>query len=463
MDVCGIIGAYGRPIEAGIEALVHRGPDAQGQVELGELRLGHTRLAILDLDHRSDQPMTRGVTTMVFSGEVWNYKAVRRELERKGRTFTTTGDTEVLATALDEWGSKALPRLEGMFAVAWTRGRTGRELHLARDRFGEVPLHVARGAFASEQKGLTALGLQGREVGPGEHWVMQADGRGQIRRWYEPPIAARELSLVDASREVGRLLEAGVVERLISDVPVCALLSGGLDSSAITLLAAKHMPGLVAYTAVHDPRSLDLRCAREVAQALGVELREVEVPLPTPDQLADVVRRIEMPHKAQVEIAWPCLVLAQRMRADGFRVVFSGEGSDELWASYGFAYHGVKQKGWHPYRRDLVLDQARKNFARCNKVFMAHGIECRLPFLHRRLVELALALPRSVVEAGGQSKAVLRQAFRGRLPARVIDRPKVAFQDGMGIKVPIAALLHDPARFYRVEHERVAAARNASM
>lgn len=450
--MCGIIGAFGRDIEPGITALLHRGPDARGEVQVGDLRFGHTRLAILDLDHRSDQPMRRGRTTITFSGEIWNHKQVRQTLERKGRRFTTSGDVEVLAYALDCWGPEALGRLEGMFAVAWTRD--GQELHLARDRFGEVPLHAAAGAFASEQKGLRALGLSSVEVGPGEHWIIRPDGSGQIKRWYLPPIAARELSLVDASRMVGRQLEAGVVERLIADVPVCALLSGGLDSSAITLLAAQHMPGLVAYTAVHDPRSLDLRCAREVAVALGVELREVPVPLPTPEDLAEVVRVIEMPHKAQVEIAWPCLHLARQMRADGFRVVFSGEGSDELWASYGFAYHGVKQKGWHPYRRDLVLTQARKNFARCNKVFMAHGVECRLPFLHRPLVELALSLPQAVVEADGETKAVLREAFRGRLPVRVINRPKVAFQDGLGIKQAIAGVVSDPARFYRAEHDR---------
>ena len=127
---------------------------------------------------------------------------------------------------------------------------------------------------------------------------------------------------------------------------------------------------------------------------MGIELREVMIPLPSSADLSTVIRCIEMDCKAQVEIGWPCLRLAQAMRADGFKVTYSGEGSDELWASYGFAYHALKTQDWHAYRKDLFLSQARKNFARCNKVFMAHCVECRLPFLNTALVEYALSLSR---------------------------------------------------------------------
>src|SRR5690606_20503727 len=105
-----------------------------------------------------------------------------------------------------------------------------------------------------------------------------------------------------------------------------------------------------------------------------------------------VIQTIEQPFKAQIEIGWACLHLARQIAADGYRVTYSGEGSDELWASYGFAYHGIQQHGWYDYRRDLFLDQARKNFVRCNKIFMAASVECRLPFLSTPLVEYALSL-----------------------------------------------------------------------
>jgi asparagine synthase (glutamine-hydrolysing) len=142
------------------------------------------------------------------------------------------------------------------------------------------------------------------------------------------------------------------------------------------------------------------------------------------------------------------------MRADGFKVTYSGEGSDELWASYGFAYHALKTRGWNEYRKELYKGQHRKNFARCNKIFMAYSVECRLPFLCRELAELALSLPREVVERGGKMKAVMSEAFRGLLPDEVVDRPKLAFQDGMGIKKKMGTVVPDPARFYRAEFKR---------
>jgi asparagine synthase (glutamine-hydrolysing) len=169
-----------------------------------------------------------------------------------------------------------------------------------------------------------------------------------------------------------------------------------------------------------------------------------------------VIHQIELPFKAQIEIGWACLALAERIHDDGFKVTFTGEGSDELWASYGFAYHGLKTSDWYTYRRDLIMDQARKNFARVNKVFMAHGVEGRLPFLDPDVVDLALSLPRVSVQNGSsQPKAVLTRAYADRLPTDVIHRPKVAFQDGMGLKTAIAKTINDPARYYRVEHSRL--------
>lgn len=201
-------------------------------------------------------------------------------------------------------------------------------------------------------------------------------------RYYSAPLKPRAIERNEAAIELRGLIDTGARERAISDVPVCTLLSGGIDSTAVAYFLAKYIPGLVAFTAVYDKRSRDLRCAREAAEAIGIPLIEVTIQTPTVDDLARVIRHIEMPFKAQVEIGWPCLKLAEAMRLHGFKVTFSGEGSDELWASYGFSYHALKTEDWHAYRKELFLSQARKNFPRCNKIFMAHGIECRLPFLH---------------------------------------------------------------------------------
>ena len=439
-------------------ALVHRGPDAQGLVKAGKITLGHTRLAILDLDPRSNQPFIYGDVRLVFNGEIWNYKQVKQELTGLGYEFNTAGDTEVVAAALSAWGADALSRLDGMFAIAWTVD--GETLYLARDRFGEMPLHVAKQNpfyFASERKALLAMGCAAKsidDVQPG-HYVSTDGRRLEQRRYYLPPIAPAHVTRKQASSCLFDLLKAGTENRAISDVPVCTLLSGGIDSSIAALFLKGLMPGIVAYTAVFNPRSSDLKAAREVARSLGIELREVPIPVPSPDDLAETVNVIEMNYKAQVEIGWPCLVLARRMRADGFKVTFSGEGSDELWASYGFAYHALKTNGWHEYRRDLFLAQARKNFIRCNKVFMAHSIECPLPFLHYPLVEYALSLPQAAVQDGrSRPKAVLQDAFVDKLPDTITRRPKVAFQDGLGLKRAIESVLRSPERFYHAEYKR---------
>lgn len=453
--MCGIVGGY-KDIQPGIEALLHRGPDAQDSVAIGSLRLGHTRLAILDLDPRSNQPFVYGDTTLVFNGEIWNYKELRQELERLGDCFTTAGDAEVLAAALNRWGVDALQKINGMFAVAWASD--DERLYLARDRFGEIPLHIAKQrpfCFASELKALQALDCHPKsfdDVGPGEYLVVTPRNMQRVR-YYNPPITPLDLSRSQAARSLFEHVHNGTTERTISDVPVCTLLSGGIDSAAVAYSLKDTLPDLVAYTAVYNPKSHDLRAARLVAEMLDIELREIKVPLPAADDLRRVIRYIEMPYKAQVEIGWPCLKLAEAMQADGFKVTFSGEGSDELWGSYGFAYHALKSQDWHSYRRDLFLSQARKNFVRCNKIFMAHSIECRLPFLHPPLVEFALSLkPETVQNGKSKPKAVIQEAFSDRLPNSITSRAKVAFQDGMGIKKAIEQVISNPRRFYNVEY-----------
>lgn len=465
--IAGIVGAEPERARVALEALAHRGPDANGFLAADAVALAHTRLSILDLDERSDQPFRYGQVTLAYNGELWNYRELKRELRWRGLPFETEGDTEVVAAALQEWGPDALPRLEGMFALAWHDARWPTQtLHLARDRFGEVPLHVApvKGgwAFASELKALRAMGAARGEfwVEPGQHIELFAEGPKRYR-WYEPPLVPQRIDLDEAAEELRRLIDVGARERAISDVPVCTLLSGGIDSAAVAFHLREYVPNLVGYVARMD-EGPDVKAAREVAEALEIELVEVEVEPPTPEDIRHVVEVIEQPHKAQVEIGWACLKLAERVRADGHKVVFSGEGSDELWASYGFAYHALETQGqdWHRYRRDLFLGQHRKNFARCNKVFMAHGVECRLPFLHTSLVEFALSLPRWAVQDGrSKPKAVIQRAYAGMLPERVTKRPKLAFQDGLrngegNLKDAIAARVADPRRFYAAEWTR---------
>lgn len=458
--MCGIVGTLGGSlprVEIGIDALAHRGPDANGSTVRGEIILGHTRLSILDVGERSNQPFLYRDVALTYNGELWNYKELRVELEERGHKFVTSGDTEVVAAAIAEWGTWAFRKFRGMFALAWTTD--GETLWLARDRYGEVPLHYCKDYplyFASEVKALRAMGCDLGKlmwVGPGELVRLDRGGWKEFT-WNKISVEPRNDTLEQASEKVREMLVAGAVERTISDVPVCTLLSGGIDSAAVAYALKGVLPNIVAYHAVLDMRSPDFRAARVVAEHLGIELREVIIPVPTAADMADVVRTLEMPSKAHVEIGWPCMVLARRMKEDGFKVTFSGEGSDEMWASYGFTFHALKTKEWHTYRRDLFLSQHRKNFARCNKIFLSHGVECRLPFLNQDLVEYAIGLKKESVRDDRSDKAVIQRAFAGLLPESITRRAKLAFQDGLGLKPKLQNVLGDPKAFYKECYER---------
>jgi asparagine synthase (glutamine-hydrolysing) len=455
--MCGIAGVVGddQPrVTQMLDRLAHRGPDARGVAAVDGVTIGHVRLAIIDPTPASDQPLRWGPVTLCFNGEIWNYRELRSRLRSAGHVISTAGDTEVLAAWLALYGPAGIDDIDGMFALAWVHDGEG--AWLARDRYGEIPLHLGvdadnRLCWASELKALRGC-IALRHVQPGHLVDLQAQ---RAQAWYELPEGAMALPLEQAAEDLRGYMAAACAKRAAAaDVPTCTLLSGGIDSAAIAVELRAHLPDLVAYTAVLNRRSRDLTCARSVADDLGLKLVEVPVEPPTADDLARVVVEIEQPHKAQVEIAWACLALAEAMRADGFRVTYSGEGSDELWASYGQSYHGIARYGWNAYRHRLVRDQARKNFARANKVFMARSVEVRLPFCDRFVVEHALSLPRSAVVSDGHPKAILASAYADSLSRQICERPKLAFQDGLGLKVKAAAAVAAPKRFYAVEYER---------
>ncbi len=464
--MCGILGGYDIVnINKGLDSINHRGKDARDVKNISRVDFGHVRLSIMDTSSSSNQPMTVGETTIIFNGAIWNYEYIRDYLIKKYNiSFTTSGDTEVFAHLLDKEDISGLSKIQGMFSVAWTRGNN--DITIARDRFGEVPLHYSllqtslfpHFIFCSEIKGLRTLGIDYPTIQmlkPGSYIKVTNPDNMNVENglWYDIKENLKTNLFTDrnnASMHIKTLVEKGSTERTISAVPVCTLLSGGVDSSVISLAAMQRIPNLVSYIAVFDEKSKDLKCAREVAEMLNIDLVEVKVEPPTVDDIKDIINTIEMNYKAQVEIAWPCIKLAQRISSDGFKVVLSGEGSDELWASYGMSYHGIKDFGWDTYRLNLFGSQERKNFARCNKIFMKYGVECRLPFLNTELVETALGMEQEIVwDTKRRPKAVLQDSYVNLLPDQIIKRPKMAFQDGMKIKDQFKLVLDkEPKKCY---------------
>lgn len=455
--MCGLSGGAvpASDVEAALPAIAHRGPDGHGIAACGRWTLGHTRLAVQDLSSFSAQPYRHGATTVTYNGEMW----------APGELPTGEagpGDTPRVAALLDEHGPAALPMLRGMFALAWERDGTA---YLARDTFGEVPLHYGwtpdqRLVWSSEISGLLALGAAPpsiRWVPPG-HVLACEDGRSpHVTRWADPvDLTPATDGFEQAVATLAGLFSRACVSRMTADVPVAVLLSGGLDSAYTVAALVAAGFAVHPYLAVHYPGATDVPYARAVAAQFGLRLVEVPVPAPTRDALAEAVRVAELPHKAQVEITLACMPLAARIAADGFKVVLAGEGSDELWASYRMTYHGIQRQGWGPYRLGLFTGQHRKNFARVNKVFMAAGVEARMPFLDPPLARYALTLPYAVVtrNAAGRrhAKAVLAAAAEtAGLPTLTAWRTKRTFQIDTRLDAAAAATVADPGRFYRAE------------
>jgi asparagine synthase (glutamine-hydrolysing) len=333
-----------------------------------------------------------------------------------------------------------------MFAFAWSDGDTH---FLARDRYGKVPLYVLRkgNAFTwmSERKAHPKGGWAA-PLGPGMRLDLPT---GQVYAWYSLP------RIDAAGADVLGLLRRGVAKRLVADAPLCCLVSGGLDSSLILALAKQCKPDVVAYTAFHDQDAADLKRARQVCKFLRVELREVYIPKPDEAAIRRAVAAIEIASKAQVEIALLCLPLVQRIAADGFKACLSGEAADELFGGYGnmcIKAAAADDAGWRDIRRAQLAKMSRGNFVRSNKVFMAHGVECRLPFMERDLVESIMSLSKRQCPPG---KKLLKDAARGLLPTEVINRPKATFQGGSGITEAAGRLLANPTKYYHAEVRRM--------
>jgi asparagine synthase (glutamine-hydrolysing) len=429
-----------------LDAIAHRGPDARATWQDGDTTLGHVRLAIQDVSDTANQPMEVDAVTLAYNGEAWNTDDLRAQFPN--REWQTKSDTEPIAALIARDGPQALNLVDGMFALAW---RQNGSTHLARDRYGKIPLYVARTrsggyAFASELKALPH-GQRAVAVEPGTSIDLT---RGTVTQWAKQPEPLR--CEPDTVRE---LLRQGVKQRLLSDRPVCFLLSGGLDSSLVLAFARDLHPNPVAYTAVFDKSSDDLIAARRIANHFDVPLVEVRVPDPTPQAVREAVWTVENPMKAQVEIALAHAPLMRRIADDGFRVALSGEAADELFIGYGnMAIASSRARSDNEYRAVIsaaVDKMSRGNFSRVNKVMMAAGVEGRLPFMEDRLVALALNSTRDTNPPG---KKVLKEAARGVLPEWAIKRQKQTFQGGTGIAAAAKTLSASPAKSYNAEARR---------
>jgi asparagine synthase (glutamine-hydrolysing) len=486
--MCGIAGVAGigaddvESLGRMAGAMVHRGPDEQGIWTDGRVGLAFRRLAIIDLDERSNQPQHLGPLHLVFNGEIYNYVELRDELRNLGHAFTTEGDCEVLLHAWAEWGERALDRANGMFAIAlWDESDDC--LTLAVDRFAEKPLFFherpGRLVFGSDVRALRAAD---RSIGVPDHeavdrftalavmpvlprtffadvrrlpgsFIARWDGqRLSLRRWWEPSRVEVPTEPQEAASQLRALLTDSVAIRLRSDVAVGTSLSGGVDSSAIAALSAELGPDVNrhAFTATFSGFERDeWRFASTVAEAVPNLQHHAVRPDSTGllEDLQQLVIAQEEPVGGTSIYAQWCVMRAAR--ETGVTVMLDGQGADEMFGGYrvtrGWA---LRSMGALPAlrglraERDVMESLAIAYVSRLapKQVAVRYRLRMASPYVDdaRALAAARWEPPPADWREDGSAlrHELLMQAFRTTLPqlCRYADRDSMAF--GVEVRLP---------------------------
>jgi asparagine synthase (glutamine-hydrolysing) len=456
-----------------LRKLSARGPDSTRMIEckagIGRAYLGFTRLAINGVNAGGEQPfMDKSRKTLwICNGEIYNTK----ELEQKVGVESKSGsDCEVLGELWKQSGGDAVGfvrQLDGVFALILVDGE---RLVVARDPYGVRPLYYAevnnRFYFASERKALEgAAGLgscSGRYIHafpPGEVWTIDTVALKTEKQVYAPiPWVSRLWVGEEAAlAEVRVALEAAVKKRMLAERPIAALLSGGVDSSLIAALVQREMKaagGCLKTFSIGMKGSSDLEYARKVAEWIGSEHTEIET---TADEMwsviPEVVRAIESYDITTVRASVGNWMVAREIsRRSDCKVVFNGDGSDELFGSYLYFRNAPSDMAYEQEVRRLLAEIHKYDVLRSDRSISSHGLEARTPFLDKQFVAAVLALPVSLRRPmdGRVEKWVLRKAFdsEGLLPPEVLWRRKEAFSDGVSTQ---------EKSWYQEIQERVAA------
>lgn len=383
--MCGILGTIGQPPAAEVfdrmlDTLAHRGPDGRGVRLLndGGVRLGHRRLAIIDLSPDGAQPIGNedGTVWLTYNGEIYNYRELRVELQRRGHRFASHTDSEVIVHAWEEWGEDCVSRLRGIFAFGLWDERE-KTLFLARDPLGVKPLYYAyyagRFTFASQPKAILADPDFSRAIDPhglrdflaygyipharsafadmsrlpaGHTATLKGGGLKQRRYWkLECGEAVNDPS--EAHERLSESLTGAVRAQLVADVPVGCFLSGGIDSSLLVALAQPHLSELRSFTVGFDEADSDERgFARIVADRFATQhIESVVARHDVRQRLVDMQEHFDEPFDPTAPI--PFLEVARLARQNGTVVALGGDGADELFAGY-LRYDDFDRPGWIP-------------------------------------------------------------------------------------------------------------------
>jgi asparagine synthase (glutamine-hydrolysing) len=428
----------------------HRGPDWTGVFASERAILAHERLAIVDPMGGAQPLLGRNdAVVLAVNGEIYNHRELRDRYP--DYPFKTGSDCEVILALYEDKGADFLEELSGIFAFVLYDTVRDRYV-IARDPIGVMPLYTGRDEHgnlyvASEMKALVPECQVLEEFPPGH--VLDSEV-GQPRRYYAP--SWRDYEAVRGTPvdlEALRVsLEDAVRRQLMCDVPYGVLLSGGLDSSLTSALAQRHarrriedderseawFPRLHSF-AIGLPGSPDLAKARVAADALGTVHHEFVYTFQEGlDALGDVIYHIETFDVTTIRASTPMYLLARRIKAMGIKMVFTGEGSDEIFGGYLYFHKAPNATEFHA-ETVRKLEQLHKfDCLRANKSLAAWGVEGRVPFLDREFLDVAMGFDAAdkMCSDSKMEKYVLRRAFEGFLPEEILWRQKEQFSDGVG-------------------------------
>jgi asparagine synthase (glutamine-hydrolysing) len=442
--MCGVSGIWGQLDEHLVRAmtakLAHRGPDAEG-VHVNQTcgMLGHRRLSIMDPEG-GDQPIYNedGSAAIVGNGEIYNFAALRQQLQPRHR-FRTSSDTEAILHLFEDEGANVVRRLDGMFAFAIAEGDT---LFLARDPIGIKPLYYGLRSegtanqaiyFASELKALADWTDEAKEFPPGTYYH---PAQGFVSYYEVPDRVPQDLPLTVRLQRLRQTLEDAVIKRTMSDVPWGAFLSGGLDSSIISAIVRQQVDELHTFS-VGIEGSRDLEAARLAARHIGSIHHEYTLTVEEVwKELPRIVYSLESFDQDLVRNSIPTY-FCSRLAAEYVKVILTGEGADELFAGYPYYRTIANPAELHAELRRSIATLHNINLQRVDRATMAHGLEGRVPFLDVALIDLAQTIPLELklYDAGRGhrvEKWILRKACEDLLPAEILWRGKEQFDEGSG-------------------------------
>lgn len=446
--MCGILAIIGKGKDEQLvkelsKRMSHRGPDESDLhvTEKGHI-LSHERLSIIDL-HSGKQPI-RGTSTadMVHNGEIYNHQLLRDTVLRN-HTFRTKSDSEVIVHLYEEFGYEFCNMLDGDFAFVVVDGD---DFMAGRDPMGVKPLYYGldergRVYFSSEMKPIADQCKTFSTFPPGHYYTPKTGFVKYYKPEYEDYLKADhelDLELIRTS------LTEATRKRLMSDVPIGVLLSGGLDSSLTSAIASRLLAEegkkLHSFSIGLDADAPDAKAAKKVAEFLGTEHHEVHFTIEEGIKILDkLIWHLETYDVTSVRASTPMYFLSKAISDLGIKVVLSGEGADEIFGGYLYFRNAPSAEDFQKETIERVQKLFTADLLRADKSTMAHGLEARVPFLDKAFLDVAM-----LIEANekmpktydGKEKYILRKAFdtpdNPYLPDAVLWRQKEQFSDGVG-------------------------------